>query len=706
MPTAVGVDFGTTKCVVARVNQRTGRPEIVDLGGSVDGMVPTVVLYEDGSTDPLVGVRAERTNLAEAIDSVKPLLGCDLATAEGQNAEKARQLFATRGISVQQIATDIFRFLLGATSLELGEPPTQAVITVPAYATPAARRATREAAENAGWHVAYLIAEPVAAGIAYLTTMRDIAQSPVHRMVVCDIGGGTFDFAAVSYTPPSSSKDSMDFRVYAKYGDADLGGNRLDELIFLKAMKPYLEDLLQKAKSRSESDYLDYWKLALREARRAKHLLSESEEVHLRFTPGRHERIVTLPPVKRSQFHEWIEPQVAATMERVDAELARIGWRSEDITAVILVGGGNRVPYIRNRIEKRFGKEKVFAAPRLDLMVAFGAAIVAHNNWTPNVIDVLARTLSVRVPGRADECRHLLKRGLALEDAKRTLTCYWQSDNASSISLDFCLGESSRWSDNEFLARAMVKSFEPLKRGTPIQVNIKVVGDGDNIEVTAYVQESRRPLEVALERQLGEISLSTGSVTFDRRPSVDIAVLIDATGSMRHRRRPLLPEITTLGEEMASTLEEAGIDAWFAVVAYGDTINGPCAQCFPFAPGGDVLGKRLRGLPVLPGGPEKEPSFMALRESLPTLSTARVESSKWLLLITDAPARDWDEEVAKWLWSNGFRVVVIAPQQSAYDPNFDKLAVTTEGKYFDLSSELHRAFSWVVQKITGGTKNS
>ena len=700
MPLSVGVDFGTTKCAVARVNRRTGRPEILDLEGSDDGIVPTVILYEDGSADPLVGVRAERSNLAKAIESVKPLLGCDLATTEGENAEKARRLFTERGIAVHQIATDIFRFLLRATSEELGEPPTSAIITVPAYATPAARRATREAAEQAGWPVSYLIAEPVSAGIAYFRTTNDIDASRPHRMVVYDIGGGTFDFAALYYEP-NKSEGPMEFRVYAKYGDSSLGGNRLDELIFLNAMKPHLEDLLKEAKARSESDYLDYWKLALRAAREAKHLLSEAEEAPLRFATGRHEKIWTLPPVKRSQFHQWIEPQVAATMERVDMELARIGWRSEDITAVILVGGGNRVPYIRDRIERRFGKGKVFAASRLDLMVALGSAVVADQQWAPNVIEVLARTLSVRVPGKANECRPLLKRGLALEDAKRTLTCYWQSDNASSISLDFCLGESSRWGDNEFLGRAALTSSEPLKRGTPIQLSIRMLGDGDSIEATARLQESGRPLDVTLERQTGDASLSTGSVALDHRPSVDIALLIDTSGSMHHRRRPLLPEIAAVGEEMASTIAEAGIDAWYAVVSYGDSTNGSCAQCLPFAPGGDVLGKRLRGLPLFLGGPEKEPSFRALRESLPALSTARVESSKWLLLITDAPARDWDEEIAQWLQTNGFRSVIIAPQQSAYDLSFDKLAVTTDGKYFDLSSELQRAFSWVAEKITG-----
>ena len=694
MPLTVGLDFGTAKCVVTRVNRRTGQPEPLDIDGSASGIVPSALLYQDGSNRPLVGVRAENTDPARAIYSVKPFLGRDLDAMAGAAADALRAIQAERGLSPEQVAGDLFRFLRDKTIEELGELPSAAVLTVPVYANRAAREATRRAAESAGWKVSQLLAEPVAAGVAYLT-MGGLDASRNQRLVVYDLGGGTFDFAAMDYAPPAT------FRVYAKLGDPSLGGDKLDEVIFQRAMEPGLAPQLDRARSRGATDLLDLKRMALIKAQATKHALSDDDVAPLLFAPGGDEPLVHLPSLQRHQFNEWISPIVAASLERVDRELARLGWRAEDTTAVILAGGGARVPLVRALLEARFGKAKVFSSPRLDMMVAFGAALVADEQVTPKVEEVLGRSVSVRVPGTGDQCRFLMRRGLPLCEARRTFQCIWQSGGGTSIALDLCAGESERWSENEFLCRVVLTSPSALRQGTRVAVSVGLSEGGDAVDVSAKVEESDQPIRATTELQPSQGTLPTGSVRLDDRPAADIALLVDGTGSMRYRGRSLVPEVAAAAELLSIPLQKAGVDASYAVISFGAPSNGSCVQSLPFGAGPDMLARRLRGLREWESGPEPEPTFRAIREALPCLATARPEAAKWLVLVTDAPAIAFDAEVLNWLTSWGYRAVVVGPQGRLYDESYDRLAVVTGGKYFDISRELSSAFAWVAAKVTG-----
>ena len=323
----VGIDLGTTNSLIGAMD--AGFPVLFsDEAGR--RLTPSVVYFPDGG-DPVVGYEAMRRE--EAISSVKRLMGRKIGESEtegrgvGSRGEPVRLLAGGRIVSPEEVSAVILRKLKADAERALGRAVDRAVITVPAYFNDAQRAATKRAGEAAGFSVERLLAEPTAAALAYgLDRLVDKA-----KVVVYDLGGGTFDVSVLELTGGV-------FEVLATNGDTHLGGDDLDAAIAGRC-----------GLSRAEAESL-------------KRRLSESEDHDL--------------PIDRSLFESICRPIIERTRQHCLRSLKDAGLKPEDLDEVILAGGATRMPLVRDFVREVFGREPN-TSQHPDEAVALGAAIQA-----------------------------------------------------------------------------------------------------------------------------------------------------------------------------------------------------------------------------------------------------------------------------------------------------------------------------------------
>src|SRR3954447_1833073 len=311
----VGIDLGTTNSEVAFV--RDGQPHVCTEDG--DPILPSFVgLSEDGRL--LVG-KAARNQWVLApertIKSIKRKMGQDVKVQLGDQEYRP-----------QEISAMILRSLRDRASQQLGTPVTKAVITVPAYFNDAQRQATREAGELAGLEVVRILNEPTAASLTY-----DPNQNELRRMLVYDLGGGTFDVSIVQ-------AQSGVVEVLSSHGDTQLGGDDFDELLL-----NHLCNLFQAEHGIDLRENLVARSRALRAAEEARRRLSLEPftRVQEEFIAEKGGRPLHLDQeVSREEYEELIQPLIRRTMECVQRALDDANVTAPLIDRVVLVGGSTR----------------------------------------------------------------------------------------------------------------------------------------------------------------------------------------------------------------------------------------------------------------------------------------------------------------------------------------------------------------------------
>jgi len=372
MGKVIGIDLGTTNSCVAVLEG--GSPVVIpnSEGGRT---TPSVVAMND-SGERLVGQRAQRqaiTNPENTIFAVKRLIGRRFSDSEVQKAievlpykidkgdnDAAHVFLGGESRSPSEISSWILQKMKQTAEDYLGESVTDAVITVPAYFNDSQRQATKDAGQIAGLNVQRIINEPTAAALAY-----GLEKSGDHKIVVFDLGGGTFDVSVLEL-------GSSVFEVKSTNGDTYLGGEDFDQVVI-----DYLCDEFKKDQGidlRSDKMALQRLKEA---AEKAKCELSSSQEtdINLPFITAdqsgpKHLNI----KLTRSK----LEALCAPLLERLDGPcrtaLSDAGLSASDIDEVVLVGGMIRMPAVQERVEKIFGKEP-HKGVNPDEVVALGAAI-------------------------------------------------------------------------------------------------------------------------------------------------------------------------------------------------------------------------------------------------------------------------------------------------------------------------------------------
>lgn len=350
MSRAVGIDLGTTNSEVAIVENGQAR---VLPGEDGDLILPSCVGFSE-TGKLLVGREALRQYAAapeRTVKSIKRWMGTDHKTTLGN-----------KEYLPQEISAIILRALKQRAETALGEPVTQAVITVPAYFTDAQRQATKTAGEIAGLDVLQIINEPTAAALVY-----DLRSEETEQVLVYDLGGGTFDVSVVEITGDVTE-------VLSSHGNNRLGGDDFDRRLQL-----HLKDLFRKQHGVDVPDEPAANARLLSAAEQGKIDLSAHSFATVReaFLGSKGKTALHLETeIARTDFEELIQPLVDETLEAIDRALRDAKLKPTDLDRIILVGGSTRIPLIQQQIEAHLAQPPTEGI-QPDLCVALGASLQA-----------------------------------------------------------------------------------------------------------------------------------------------------------------------------------------------------------------------------------------------------------------------------------------------------------------------------------------
>src|SRR6266508_2983959 len=477
MGKAIGIDLGTTNCCVSVLEG--GAVQIIPNkeGGRT---TPSVVGFTDKG-ERLVGQIAKRqavTNAANTVYAVKRLIGRKYSSNEVQRMREtsafeivdspngdARVRVQGRSYSPPELSGIVLQRLKAAAEDFLGEPVTDAIVTVPAYFDDTQRQATKDAGKIAGLTVERIINEPTAAALAY-----GVGNKAVERIAVYDLGGGTFDISILEMS------DGV-FEVLSTSGNTFLGGEDLDERIMNWMAEQFLEDTgIDLRKDR----------LALQRlkevAERAKCELSSSTEtiINLPFIaadatgPKHFNKSLT-----RTEFEGLIVDLIDQTIEPCRRALEDAKLQPEDIDKVILVGGQTRSPIVERKVEKIFGK-KPSAEINPDEVVAMGAAIQG-GVLTGEVKDIVlldVLPLSLGLETRGGLFTKIIDRNSTIP-LRNSLTFTTVVDNQNAVEIHILQGDREVAEGNRSLGKFELVGIPPSARGVPqIDVSFEVDANG------------------------------------------------------------------------------------------------------------------------------------------------------------------------------------------------------------------------------------
>ena len=478
----IGIDLGTTNSCVSVMEG--GKPRVIE-NAEGDRTTPSIVGYtEEGEI--LVGQSAKRqavTNPHNTLFAVKRLIGRKFSDDVVQKDIKMvpyKIVKADNGdawvqvrdekMAPPQVSAEVLRKMKRTAEEFLGEPVTEAVITVPAYFNDSQRQATKDAGRIAGLNVKRIINEPTAAALAY---GMDKAKGD-HTIAVYDLGGGTFDISIIEIAEVDGEHQ---FEVLSTNGDTFLGGEDFDMRL--------IEYLSAEFKKETGID-LHKDPLALQRlkeaAEKAKIELSSAQqtEVNLPYitadASGPKHLVVKL---SRAKLESLVEELVNRSMEPVKIALKDAGLSPGDIHEVILVGGQTRMPMVQKKVADYFGKE-----PRKDVnpdeAVAIGASIQAAvlSGEVKDVLllDVTPLTLGIETMGGV--ATPLIEKNTTIP-TKKSQIFSTADDNQTAVTIHVVQGERKQAAGNKSLGKFDLANIPPAPRGMPqIEVTFDLDANG------------------------------------------------------------------------------------------------------------------------------------------------------------------------------------------------------------------------------------
>ena len=479
----IGIDLGTTNSCVAVMDG--GEAKVIE-NAEGDRTTPSIIAYaNDGEI--LVGQPAKRqavTNPDNTLFAIKRLIGRQFGDDVVQKdikmvpykivkADNGDAWVEVNGekMSPPQISAQTLKKMKKTAEDFLGEPVTEAVVTVPAYFNDAQRQATKDAGRIAGLDVKRIINEPTAAALAYGMDKR----SGDSTIAVYDLGGGTFDISIIEI---AETDGEHTFEVLSTNGDTFLGGEDFDLRLI-----DYLADEFKKSSGMDlHSDPLALQRLK-EAAEKAKIELSSSQstEVNLPYiTADASGPKHLVQKLTRAKFEALVEDLVERTLEPLKLALADADLQIGGIDDVILVGGQTRMPLVQKRVTEFFGKE-----PRRDVnpdeAVAVGAAIQAAV-LSGDVTDVLlldVTPLSLGIETMGGVASTLIEKNTTIP-TKKTQVFSTADDNQTAVTIHVVQGERKQASQNKSLGRFDLSDIPPAPRGMP-QIEVAFDLDANGI---------------------------------------------------------------------------------------------------------------------------------------------------------------------------------------------------------------------------------
>ena len=488
MSKIIGIDLGTTNSCVAVLE---GGEPVVIANAEGSRTTPSVVAFSK-TGERMVGQVAKRqavTNAERTVSSIKRHMG-----------ENYHVDIDGKGYTPQEISAMVLQKLKADAEAYLGQPVTEAVITVPAYFSDSQRQATKDAGKIAGLDVKRIINEPTAAALAY-----GLDKESDQKIMVYDLGGGTFDVSIIEMGDGVTE-------VLSTNGDTHLGGDDFDQRII-----DWMADAFQKENG-----------IDLRKDKMAAQRLKEAAEKAKIELSGVTSTSINLPYITadatgpkhldmtltRAKFNELTVDLVDRTMTPVRKALADAGLRASDLKKVLMVGGSTRIPAVYDAVKKELNCEP-FKGINPDECVAVGAAIqggvLQGDVKGLLLLDVTPLSLGIETLGGV--CTKIIERNTTIPTHKSQVFST-AADNQPSVEVNVLQGEREFARDNKSLGVFHLDGIAPAPRGVPqievtfdidangiVKVSAKDLGTGkeQNITITASTNMSKEDIDKAVK---------------------------------------------------------------------------------------------------------------------------------------------------------------------------------------------------------------
>ncbi len=494
----IGIDLGTTNSCVAVME---GNEPVVIANEEGRRTTPSVVAFLDNG-ERKIGDPAKRqaiTNPTRTIASIKRFMGTRFSEITGEAGKMPYKVIKgdndtvkvsvdDRNYTAQELSAMILQKMKKVAEDFLGQPVTEAVVTVPAYFNDSQRQATKEAGEIAGLTIKRIINEPTAAALAYGLDKKHKDMT----IAVFDLGGGTFDISILELGEGV-------FEVKSTNGDTHLGGDDFDRVII-----DHLADTFKAQENidlRKDPMALQRLKDA---AEKAKIEMSSSVETEINLpyitaVDGVPKHLVL--KLTRAKFEQLADTLVKRTLEPCQKALDDAGLSKDEIDEIILVGGSTRIPRIQQAVEEFFGK-KPSKGVNPDEVVAVGAAIqggvLSGDVSDVLLLDVTPLSLGIETMGGVYD--------VVIESTiptKKSKTYSTAADNQPSVEIHILQGERPMAKDNRSVGRFILDGIPPAQRGTPqIEVSFDIDANGI-LSVSALDKGTGKSQNIRIEASTG-----------------------------------------------------------------------------------------------------------------------------------------------------------------------------------------------------------